>query len=109
MGSFQPKPGSSPTWSRTEYDFGKVRQGKQLRALFTCYNGDDTLKIENVLASCGCIATYWQKTPVIPKDSTDIKLLFNTNGKSGKYTKVITVYTNLGFYELIIKADISKD
>ncbi len=97
------------SWPRTEHDFGLLKQGEVVETSFTCYNGADTLVLENVMASCGCVAPDWKRTPILPYDSTEIKVVFDTKGKSGKHNKVITVYTNRGLYELIIKANIKND
>jgi hypothetical protein len=96
-------------WNRTEHNFGNIRQGAVVETSFTCFNGPDTLQIENVQASCGCVVPDWKRSSVMPGDSTVMKVVFDTKGKSGNHTKVITVYTNRGLYELIIKANILKD
>jgi hypothetical protein len=98
-----------PFWQKTEHDFGVAKKGEKLETVFKLYNGSDTLQIENVQASCGCIAPGWPRTPIMPGDSASIKVVFDTRGKLGKDKKTITVYTNRGFYELIIRAEIVKD
>jgi hypothetical protein len=106
--------GAEPTrkeisWDKTEHDFDTLKQGQIVEAVFVCHNGEDTLQLENVQASCGCIVPDWKRTPINPQDSTVIKVRFDTKGKGGKHTKVITVYTNQGLYELIIKAYIARE
>jgi hypothetical protein len=95
-------------WKKVSHDFGEVKQGEQLETTFICRNGSDTLVLENVMASCGCISPGWKRAPIPPHDSTEIKVIFDTKGKSGKHTKYISVYTNRGLYELSVKANIVK-
>ncbi len=96
------------TWNKTIHDFGTLKKGEIAETCFTCYNGNDTLQLENVVPSCGCMTPDWRKTPIMPYDSAIIKLVFNTKGNSGKHTKYISVYSNKGLYELVIKANIEK-
>jgi hypothetical protein len=101
-------PEKNISWNRTSHDFGTVKQDSVLETSFICYNGDDTLQLENVMASCGCVSPGWKRAPIMPHDSTVIKVIFNTKGKSGHHTKYITVYSNLGLYDLSVKANIVK-
>jgi hypothetical protein len=98
-----------PSWQKTEHDFGIVKQDSILETSFKLFNGSDTLQIENVQSSCGCLTPDWTRKSIMPNDSTEIKVVFDTFGKRDKNTKVIAVYTNLGLYELIIKAEIADD
>lgn len=100
--------GDKVRWNSTEKDFGDLKAGQVVETEFICYNGDDTLVIENVQTSCGCTVPRWKKTPVMPHDSTVIKVSFDTDGKRGRHEKVVAVYTNQGLYELVIKANILK-
>ena len=96
-------------WNKVSHNFGTINQGELMEAEFTFQNtGNDTLKIENVMGSCGCIATLWPKQSILPKDNGKITVRFDSNGKSGQHLKSITVYTNLGAYYLEIKALIIK-
>lgn len=95
-------------WNKLEHDFGNVKSGQVVETVFTCYNGDDTLLIENVQTSCGCTVPVWQRTPIMPHDSTVIIINFDTEGKRGKHEKVVAVYTSQGLFELVIKANIQK-
>jgi len=96
------------SWDKISHDFGQVKQGEKPETIFTCKNGSDTLILENVLASCGCVVPEWNRSPIKPNDSTKIRVVFDTKGKLGTYTKLVTVYSNLGLFELTVKADIVK-
>ncbi len=78
-----------------EYDFGQVSRGEHVKYDFVVTNvGGDLLKIIDVRASCGCTAAKPEKDDLAPGESTNIKVDFNSTGRSGKQTKIITVKTN---------------
>lgn len=78
-----------------EYDFGQVPRGEHVKYNFIVTNvGGDILKINDVRASCGCTAAKPEKDNLAPGESTNIKVDFNSTGRSGKQTKIITVQTN---------------
>jgi len=78
-----------------EYDFGEVPRGDHVKYNFVISNvGGDVLKISDVRASCGCTAAKPEKDDLAPGESTNIKVDFNSTGRSGRQTKYITVKTN---------------
>lgn len=80
----------------TSFDFGKIPQGKPVTHNFTVENiGKDTLKIENVQASCGCTTPEWSKDPVLAGGKTTIKVGYNSAAE-GVFEKSITIYYNGG-------------
>ncbi len=77
------------------YDFGDINQDSVVSRNFVIKNeGNDILKITKVSASCGCTAVVSEKNELKPGESTDIKVTFNSKGKSGKQNKTITIETN---------------
>ena len=56
--------------------------------------GEGDLIISNARASCGCTIPYFPKEPIKPGESNEMKVRFNSKGKSGKQTKQITVFSN---------------
>ena len=108
-GFIQPNPGKGIQWDKTEVNFDTIDQGMKLRTRFTCYNrSDSSLVFENLIASCGCIASRWQKTPIMPGDSSVITVDFDTKGKSGRQHRIIAVYSNQGLFELNSFAFVEK-
>ncbi|MES2429776.1 MAG: DUF1573 domain-containing protein [Bacteroidota bacterium] len=92
----------------TEYDFGKIPQGKPVTHTFEVVNnGPDSLKISNVQASCGCTTPEWEKDKVqAPQEKTNINVGFNA-GAQGPFTKTITISYNGGLTKLItIKGEV---
>lgn len=57
--------------------------------------GDAPLIINQAVASCGCTATEYTKTPVKPGEKGELKITYNGEGKfPGHFKKSITVRTN---------------
>ncbi len=78
------------------FDFGDINKNDKVAHVFKFTNqgkiGD--LIIINVSPSCGCTVPEWTKTPVKPGESGEIKIIFNTAGKSGMQQKSIMVTAN---------------
>jgi len=77
------------------FDFGSVPADTKVEHDFILTNkGKSDLYVRKVNASCGCTAVQPSKTVISPGESTVIKVLFNTQGRSGADKKAITVITN---------------
>ena len=82
-------------WSTTEHDFGTIKEGDEVRKVYTFKNtGESPLIIENVRPSCGCTAPSWTKTPIPVGGSGEIEVLFNSKGKPNAQNKTVTVIAN---------------
>ncbi len=88
-----------------EYDFGTVVQGEKVKHNFVVTNtGEGKLIINNVHASCGCTAALPEKKELAPGESTNIKVEFNSRGRSGDQLKYITIKSNdVGSPEFVLK------
>jgi hypothetical protein len=95
--------------SENSFDFGKIPQGKPVTHNFTVENiGKDTLKIEQVQASCGCTTPEWSKEPVLAAGKTTIKVGYNAAAE-GPFEKSITIYYNGGqVKQFTIKGNVWK-
>ncbi len=77
------------------HDFGTAKKGDKIEYKFTFTNkGKDDLKIRKTRASCGCTATNIENDVIKSGESSAIKTVFNTAGRSGRQNKTITVITN---------------
>jgi hypothetical protein len=78
------------------HDFGVVPQGPQLEYAFKFTNkGKTPLIIEKVQPSCGCTgATTGGQNEYAKGESGEIKVTFNTQGRTGRQEKHIIVFTN---------------
>lgn len=77
------------------YNFGKITQGEKVAYSYKFKNvGKSPLIILNATATCGCTVPEVPKEPIKPGDEGEIKVVFDSNGKSGMQDKVITVTSN---------------
>ncbi len=94
----------------TLFDFGKIPQGRPVTHEFGISNpdGTDTLKIENVRASCGCTTPVWKHEPVAPNTASKITVGYNAYNE-GPFEKTVTVIYNGGQTKVItIKGTVYK-
>lgn len=83
------------TFDETEYDFGTVTEGEIVETVFTLTNSGKTdLVITDAQVTCGCTVPVWPKKPIKPGATEEIQVRFNTNGKSNRQQKNITLITN---------------
>jgi hypothetical protein len=97
-------------FKETEYDFGKIPQGKPVTHIFEVSNvGQAAMKISNVQASCGCTTPEWEKDKEIPSgSSTRITVGYNAAAE-GPFTKFITVsYGDSQTKQIVIKGEVWK-
>lgn len=55
--------------------------------------GHSPLVIDEIIASCGCLAIEYNKKPVLPKDSTYVKIKYRAEYPE-HFNKTITIYCN---------------
>ena len=85
------------TFDRSTVDLGLITDTRTYRASFPFTNtGTGTLVISDVKASCGCTVPTLAKTTFAPGERSEIRIVFDPKGKSGKQNKTITVVTNAG-------------
>ena len=96
--------------SETEFNFGKIPQGKPVMHIFDVVNkGKDSLKIVNVQASCGCTTPEWEREKVQASgEKTKITVGYNA-ANEGPFTKTITItYNGTQSKQIIIKGEVWK-
>ena len=82
-------------FNETAWDFGKIVEGEKVEHTFKFKNtGESDLIISNCSASCGCTIPNSPKEPIAPGESGNIKVEFNSAGKSDLVTKDITILAN---------------
>jgi len=83
------------TFSESEHDFGDINEGDVVTYTFDFTNtGNGDLLITDAHAQCSCTVPEWPKDIIKPGDKGDIKVKFDSNGKSGIVTKVVTIVSN---------------
>jgi len=73
------------------YNFGKIKQGVPVTTFFTVTNvSDKPVVLENVVPSCGCTTPEWNKEPIAPGATSQIKVGYNAAAPMA-FTKDITI------------------
>ena len=81
--------------SEEEYRFGTVKEGENVEHTFTITNdGKSTLYIRKIKGSCSCTVIQPEKNELEPGESTSMKAIFRTHGKSGTQERTSDVITN---------------
>ncbi len=101
--------GDSIALIETEYDFGKIPQGKPVTHEFVITNtGIKPITLDNVVASCGCTTPEWSKEPINPGASSKIIVGYNA-AADGAFTKSITLsYNGNKTRVILIKGEVWK-
>jgi len=78
-----------------KWDFGKIKQGKDVTYEFVFKNeGDQDLQIGNVESTCGCTAALVSNKKVAPGGAGIIKVTFSSAGYAGEVIKYVYVESN---------------
>ncbi|WP_435254510.1 DUF1573 domain-containing protein [Tenacibaculum sp. A30] len=92
------------SFDKEEFDFGTVKEGEVVETTFVVTNtGKSDLVITHAQASCGCTVPEWTKDPIAPGETGNIKVSFNTSGRTNKQSKSVTLTTNTEKGREIIK------
>lgn len=85
---------ASAKFDKVSHDFGDMQKGEEAVAVFSVINqGQAPLIIENITASCGCTVAKWSKDPILPQDTTQIRISYNSN-IVGEIKRSVVVKTN---------------
>lgn len=84
-------------FKKETHDFGKVVEGKKVAHTFRFTNqGNAPLVIDKAEVSCGCTVPNYPRDPVQPGESASMDVVFDSDGRSGKFKKSITIMANTG-------------
>ena len=82
-------------FTETEWHFGTIDEGDKVEHIFTFTNtGLNPLIIEKCKGSCGCTVPQCPNQPILPGQSAEIKVVFNSKGKKNHQEKRVTVTAN---------------
>lgn len=77
-------------------DYGTIEQGSDPYRMFSFVNeGTEPLIISNARGSCGCTVPTYPKEPIMPGETAEVKVRYDTN-RVGPFTKRVTLTTNEG-------------
>ena len=83
------------TWLEESYDFGKVKEGKQVTYSYRFVNsGDKPLLISDASAQCGCTVPEWPKELIAVGDTSEIIVNFDSQNRTGVQNKEISITAN---------------
>ena len=75
-------------------DYGQIGQNDDGERVFSFTNtGKAPLIISNVKTSCGCTVPTYPKTAILPGDTGEIAVSYDTK-RIGVFSKTITVFSN---------------
>lgn len=98
------------TLKETEFDFGKIPQGKPVTHEFEVTNKSNIpLKIIQINASCGCTTPTWEKDKVVATGQKTMITVGYNAAAEGPFTKFITVtYNDTQSKQITIKGEVWK-
>lgn len=83
--------------STSTYDFGDVTEGETVSTKVILENqGDIPLIINDVKTQCGCTTTKVSNDPILPSNSQEIEIYFDSSDKHGFVRKSVTFVSNGG-------------
>jgi hypothetical protein len=89
------QPKAAIEFAEPTFDFGTIESGEIVSYVFKFTNtGEYPLVITDAKGSCGCAVPFYPKVPIMPGETSEIEVSFNTTGKSGKQSKRVTITAN---------------
>lgn len=83
------------TFEQSKFEFGEAKEGDVIEHVFTFTNtGKAPLIIQGARSTCGCTVPEWPSEPIAPGESGEISVRFNTENKTGRQEKPVTVTAN---------------
>ena len=84
------------TFETTTVAYGEIDKGSDpLRAVTFTNTGNQPLVINNARGSCGCTVPKWPKEPIMPGQSAQIEVRYDTK-RVGPINKTVKIKTNEG-------------
>jgi hypothetical protein len=81
-------------FEKESHDYGTIENGANGDCTFTFKNiGNAPLILENVKGSCSCTVPNWTSEPILPGNTGEIAVHYNTNN-SGSINKSVTITSN---------------
>ncbi len=82
------------TFKSQEIDYGNIEKGADGVRVFKFTNtGSAPLIIQDAKGSCGCTVPTYPKEPIMPGETGEIKVKYDTQ-RVGAFTKYVTLTTN---------------
>lgn len=83
------------TFEEDIYEFGEVKEGDIVSYAYKFTNtGKVPLIINDARSTCGCTVPKWPKAPILPGESGQIDVRFDTKNKKNEQKKYVTITAN---------------
>ncbi len=95
---------------QTSYEFGNIAEGDIVEHMFAFTNtGDSPLIILDAETTCGCTIPVKPENPVLPGETGEIQVRFNSHGRFGIVRKAVNISANTSpaITQLFIKANVT--
>ena len=102
--------GPMMTFETMIVEYGTIEQGSEpLRVASFTNTGTEPLVISNARGSCGCTVHDWPKEPIMPGETSQIEIRYDTK-RVGPINKTVKITTNdaVGTHVLQVKGLINK-
>ncbi len=77
-------------------DFGTLTSGEEFTYTFHFRNtGEAPLVIQEVRTSCGCTVPVWPRKPILPGETGELTVVYNSTGHQGHIVRKVLVYANV--------------
>ena len=87
--------GPEITFKETIHDFGTIPfKGNASHEFEFVNTGNEPLILTQAKPSCGCTVPEWPKHPILPGESSSIKVTYKNTDRSVPFNKYITVFSN---------------
>jgi len=103
--------GPAMEFEATTINYGKIEQGSDPYRIFNFKNtGTEPLVIKHAKGSCGCTVPTYPKEPILPGETGEIKVRYDTK-RIGAFKKTVTLTTNAPQERttLIIEGEVLKE
>ncbi|MDR0829159.1 MAG: DUF1573 domain-containing protein [Prevotellaceae bacterium] len=83
----------SVVFNERTHDFGTIREenGKAVTVFTFTNTSNQVVAIKSVKTSCGCTTPSYSREPIAPNGTGEIKVAYDATGRSGNFSKNITV------------------
>ena len=94
--------------SKSSHDFGTIKKGTKHVTGFTIENCSDMpIKIEDVLAPCGCTEVEWERKPIKPQKKVKVKVRYHALDTGDFFQKITLAFENdIGIRIISIKGTV---
>ena len=84
-------------------DYGSISQDAEGKRIFTFKNtGSSPIIIKSVKGSCGCTVPSKPKTAILPGETNEISVVYDTH-RIGGFSKTITIISNASVERKVIR------